>query len=208
MIQHINHHSVLATTRGLTLVETLVAIAAGTATIIALSGFVLSFYRTNTYAIEQSFAVNSARRGIERMVRDMRETTYSDEGAFPIITASPYTLYFYSDVDRDTNVERIRFYLENGLLKKEQTKSVGDPPTYTGGTTVTTVVSDYVRNSALSVPLFKYYNAAGVEITNPSNIRDVVFVTVNVVVNINPLRLPSDFSLRSSATLRNLKAGS
>jgi hypothetical protein len=194
--------------RGLTLVETLVAIAAGTATIIALTGFILSFYRTNTYAIEQSFAVNSARRGIERMVRDMRETTYSDEGAFPIITATPYSFYFYSDVDRDLNIERIRFYLDNGLLKREQTKSVGDPPTYTGGTTTTTIVSDYVRNASLSVPMFKYYTSAGVEVTNLTHVKDIAFVMVNVVVNINPLRLPSDFSLRSTATLRNLKTSS
>ncbi|NTV22736.1 MAG: hypothetical protein HGB03_04250 [Candidatus Yonathbacteria bacterium] len=193
------HHS-----RGLSIVETIVTVAAATVVLIGLISFVLSLYRTNIYAVEQSFAINSARRGIERMVRDMREATYSDEGAFPIIFASPYEFYFYSDVDRDDNVERVRFYIENGLLKRAQTKAVGIPPTYPGNADTTSLVSDHVRNVVNTIPMFRYYDTAGNEVSNLSHVTDIAFVVVHMIVDINPYRLPNDFVLQSSASLRNL----
>ncbi len=191
--------------QGLTIVEMLVALAVGTIVLVALGVFTLSFYRTNAYAIEQSFAVNSARKGIENMVKDLREMTYSDEGSFPIISAQQHSVSFYSDVDRDSNIERIRFVVVDGLLKRELTKAQGNPHVYPINPDITSIVSDHVRNINNGVPSFTYYDAQGVEVTNLSRVTDIVSIKVNVIVNINPARLPSDFSLRSSATLRNLK---
>lgn len=190
--------------RGLSIIEMLVTVAVSTLILIAMVSFILSLYRTNIYAVEQSFAINSARRGIERMVRDMREATYSDEGSFPIISASPYEFYFYSDVDRDNNVERIRFYIENGLLKRAQTKATGTPPVYPGSANTTSLISDHVRNVVNGVPMFRYYDTVGNEVTNLSHVTDIAFVVARVIVDINPNRLPNDFVLQSSASLRNL----
>jgi len=189
---------------GLSIIEMLVTVAVSTLILIAMVSFILSLYRTNMYAVEQSFAINSARRGIERMVRDMREATYSDDGSFPIISASPYEFYFYSDVDRDDNVERIKFYIENGLLKRAQTKSTGTPPVYPGSANTISLVSDHVRNVVNGVPMFRYYDTVGNEVTNLSHVTDIAFVVVRVIVDINPHRLPNDFVLQSSASLRNL----
>jgi len=192
------------TSRGLSIVETLVAVAAGTLVIIGVASLVLSLYRTNAYAVEQAFAINSARRGIERMVRDIREATYSDEGAFPIIEADPYALYFYSDVDRDDNVERIKFYIQNGTLMRDETKASGTPPVYPSNPDSTSAVSDHVRNTFLGESLFRYYDTSGNEVTDLSNVTDIAFVVVRLIVDINPHRLPNNFILQSSASLRNL----
>jgi len=191
--------------QGLTLVEMVVSIAIGTIAVIVLSAFIMSLYRTNMYAVEQSFAVNSARKGVEEMVRDIRESTYSDQGSFPIISANPYTFYFYSDVDRDTNVERIKYYIENGLLKREVTKAVGQPLMYPNSTDAISIVSDHVRNVTQTEPVFRYYDTAGNEMTDLSRVTDIAFIVIRLVVNINPNRLPNDFVLQSSASLRNLK---
>ena len=48
-------------------------------------------------------------------------------------------------------------------------------------------------------------DSTGTEITDYDNISDVSFVKVNLIVNVNPLRLPNEFMLRGTATLRNLK---
>ena len=70
--------------RGFTFVEMLITIAVFTVVMIAIVGSVLLFYRANSVALEQSYQVESARRGVELMVRDLREAAYADDGSFPL----------------------------------------------------------------------------------------------------------------------------
>ncbi|PIT91163.1 hypothetical protein COU17_01830 [Candidatus Kaiserbacteria bacterium CG10_big_fil_rev_8_21_14_0_10_49_17] len=193
-------------TRGFTFIETIVVISIFTVMIGAIVSSVLAFYRGNTNALEQSYAVNSARRGVEFAVRDMREATYSDEGAYPIISIDPQEFYFYSDIDRDNSVERVRYFADGTFLYKGVTESAGDPPTYSDANEVTSIISEDVRNGEQGVSIFRYYDETGNEVVDfDAGITDVVFVSINLIVNINPIRLPNEFTLRSSATLRNLK---
>ena len=62
-----------------------------------------------------------------------------------------------------------------------------------------------VRNIARAIPVFTYFDDAGVQIIVLSRVTDVAYVRVNVIVDANPNRAPDEFRLRSSATLRNLK---
>ena len=192
--------------RGFTFIETIVFIAVSTIVMIAVVSSIIYFYRANAYSIEQSFAVNSARKGIELLVRDIREMTYADDGAYPLESGDGNSIVFYSDIDRDANIERVRYFLDGTFLKKGVTKSSGNPLSYDTGNESVSIVSPDVRNAAQGVPVFRYFDASGGEIFNvPLNITDVSFVTVNLIVNVNPNRLPNEFTLRSSAALRNIK---
>jgi type II secretory pathway pseudopilin PulG len=182
----------------------LVVISMFTVIAVAVAEAALYFYRNNTIVLEQAFAINSARRGIELMVRDIREASYSDEGAYPIVSMGPYAFTLYSDIDRDKSIEKVRYELSDSNLVKEVINATGDPPAYLEANKETSIVSDSVRNGALTRPIFAYYDASGNEITDMTAITSVVFVKMNLVVNINPSRLPEDFTLRSSATLRNM----
>ncbi|MFC1801942.1 type II secretion system protein J [Patescibacteria group bacterium] len=191
--------------KGLTLFEVIIAISVFVLVNVILTSSILYFYRSNAHSIEQAFAVSSARKGVEAMVRDIREASYSDEGSYPVISMNGNTFYFYSDVDRDNNIERIRFFLDGLFFKKGNTKSAGDPLTYEGQEEVISIISDNVRNTEQGIDIFEYYNSNGDEITEFENILDVAFVKVNLIVNVNPSRTPNEFTLRSSATMRNLK---
>lgn len=190
--------------RGYTLVESIIVIAISTLAMLSISSSVLYFYRTNANAIEQALALSSARKGVEFMVRDMREATYSEEGSFPIISMSDTEFYFYTDTDRDNAVERIRYYLDGTVLTRETTNPTGTPFSY-GAFDDTSLVSEYVRNEEENTPMLKYYDADGVEITDYTQVRDVVLVSVTIIVNISPTRLPEEFTLRSTAALRNVR---
>lgn len=192
-------------TKGFTIIEMLVVISIFTLIMTAISSSILYFYRSNKIILEQAYAINSARKGIEFMVRDIKETVYSDEGAYPIISMDANSFYFYSDIDRDDSVERVRYFIDGTNLKKGLTEASGDPPEYLDANESTSVVSDSTRNIEQGISVFEYFDAQGVEITDYNNISEVAFVKVNLVVNINANRLPDEFSLRSSATLRNLK---
>lgn len=191
--------------KGFSLIETILVIAIGTLVMLAVMSSVLYFYRTNSNTIEQGFALSSARKGIEFMVRDIREATYSDNGAYPIILLGDNSFSFYSDIDRDNSVEQVRYFLDGDFLKKGTTNSTGAIPVYNPIDEEIVVISDFVRNSYTSTDIFQYFDSTGVEVTDYNDITSVIFVKVNLIVNINPERLPEEFELHSSATLRNVK---
>lgn len=191
--------------KGLTVIEMVVTIAIFTLAMGAVVGSILTFYRGTDFAIEQAFAVESARRGVDRMVRDIREATFADTGAFPIIAMSTTSLSFYSDIDRDASVERVRFFLDGDTFKKGVTNATGTPSAYILSTEEESIVSEHVQNGIEGTSIFEYFDSDGTLIATTTNIADVAFVRVSLIVNVNPVRLPNEFTLRSSATLRNLK---
>ena len=188
----------------MTLLETLVWVSITTMVMLTIIQSVQYFYRTNTYAVEQSAAITSAQRGIEDMVKRMREAAYSSNGAYPVIAVSSSSVAFYADVDTDPFIERLRFFVEDGSLKRGIIDPSGDPPVYTNPEQISSV-SDYVRNIDQNVTTFRYYDLNGTLMTNLSDISGVRFIEVTVVVNINPFRLPNQFTLRSTAAMRNLR---
>jgi hypothetical protein len=110
---------------------------------------------------------------------------------------------FYVNIDSDSLVERVHYYLSGTSLYEGVLKPTGDPASYTGTETVTDI-SDYIKNNSQSVDLFTYYDANGALITDLTKIADLRFVMLNLVADIDPTRAPTLITLRSSATLRNL----
>ena len=189
--------------RGLAMIEALVWIAVFTAAMLAIVSSLLYFYRTNSYAIEQATATASAQRGLEQMMRTIREGAYSSEGAFPIVSVAADDFIFYADIDSDALIERVHYYISGTDLIRGVTEASGNPPSYTGGET-TTVISEYVRNIAQGLTTFRYYDELGSEITNYANWTAVRFVKVTLAVNVNIATLPNQLTLNSSAAIRNL----
>lgn len=188
----------------MTLIETVVWVAITTAAMLAIVSSVQYFYRTNTYTVEQAAAITSAQRGIEDMVKTMREASYSSNGAYPIIALSTSSISLYADIDTDPFIEQLRYFIEGGSLKRGVIDPSGDPPVYSNPETIASV-SDHVRNIEQGVATFRYYDLNGTLMTDLNDIAELRFVEVTIVVNINPFRLPNQFTLRSTAALRNLR---
>jgi len=188
---------------GMTLLEVLVWVSIFAFAMLALTSTMLAIYRSNGYTIEQGQAVESARRGIESSVREIREAQYAGNGAYPIVAIGPNSFTFYADVDSDSSVERVRYEVVGTNFVRSVLQPTGDPVTYSGVETSTNV-SDQVRNLANNVTTFTYYDTNGAQIMDYTRTRDVRFVRMDLVVNVNPNRLPNELTLRSSAALRNL----
>jgi len=191
--------------RGFTILETLVLLAVFTMIVIAIVSSLRYVYRGQRFAFEQADATRSARTGVERIVRDVREASYADDGAYPVVSMATSSIAFYSDYDNDNRIERIRYFLDNTDLKRGITESAGDPPVYATSTETVSIVSDNVRNNIVSVPLFTYYDTQGALMSDYTDIDALAFVLVRLVVNLHPERAPNDFELRSSAALRNVQ---
>jgi len=97
--------------KSFTLTEALITISIFLILILAISSFVLFFYKSQSYSWQQSLAISEAKRGIETMVKEIREAREGENGAYPIEYAGDKEFIFYSDVDGDGKTERVRYFL-------------------------------------------------------------------------------------------------
>ena len=191
--------------KGFTLPETMVVIVIYTLVMTAVSQSILTFYKYNAYAIAQAGQVDTARHGMDILVRDLREMTFADNGTFPLAIMQSNKIGFYSDVDRDNSVEYVEYDLATTTLKKRIYKATGNPPVYGTIPQSTQILSEYVQNKNQSTPTFLYYDKNGALATASSTVTDIVYIRAQIIVNIDPIRDPGQFMLHSSAALRNLK---
>jgi len=189
--------------RGLTMLEVIVWVSVFTFVLGAIVISIIYFYRTNTYTLSQATAVSSGQRGLDNMMRVIREAAYASDGAYPIISMAEDQFSFYADVDSEPSIEKIRYFLQGTSLIEGIVEPSGDPPVYAGSETTSTI-AEYIRNIAQATSTFTYYDKNGALMTDYSKIVDVRFVTVKLVIDVDTKNLPPELTLRSSAGMRNL----
>lgn len=190
--------------RGFTLAEMLVVIAVAATAGLALLNAIPTFYRQNAYLFEATGALGNARRGLSTALDRIREASYAEDGAYPLLAAATSSLSFHADVDGDAAIERVRYTLIGTTFYESITNPAGNPPTYAGQPAATSTVIAYIANST-STPIFRYYGADGAEVPAPIDLADVTAVQVMMQVDLNPLRAPDVYTLTGNATLRNLR---
>ncbi|MFA6254731.1 MAG: prepilin-type N-terminal cleavage/methylation domain-containing protein [Patescibacteria group bacterium] len=193
---------------GFTLIEAMVTIGIFLVSLSAVTLFVTQGFKVNRFAIQQSDAINYARKGIDIMIKEIREASPAENGSYPIVTAQNQTLTFYSDIDQDELVERVRYFLDGVNLKKAVSKPSGFPPVYSIEEQISTL-SEYVRND--TDPIFYYYNkdfptdTENNPLPQPIAINEVRLIRIFLKINVDPAYAPADFVLISNSQLRNLK---
>lgn len=186
--------------------ETVVAIGIYTILILAITSSTTSLYKANAYALSQSNEVDSARRGMTQWNRDTKEMTIGADGTYPLAVTEPHKLGYYSDTDQDDSVEYVEYELASTTLTKYVYEATGNPPTYDLSTANREeTLSTYVQNIPQSTSTFQYFDETGTLLNASASLLEVKYIKAQIIVNIDPLRSPGEFMLRSSITPRNLK---
>lgn len=192
--------------KGMTLVETVVAISIYTILVLAITSSTATFYRYNSYALEQANEIDNARRGVTQWNRDAKEMATGEDGTWPMAIIGEHRLGYYSDIDRDDSVEYVEYVLASTTLRKFIYNPTGSPATYDLTTPDSEeILSEYVRNINQATSTFFYYDNNGTQLASTSPLLDVRYIQMQVIVNIDPDRNPGEFMLRSSLAPRNLK---
>jgi hypothetical protein len=131
--------------------------------------------------------------------------TYAQNGAFPLVVNEQHRIGFYSDIDRDDGVEYVEFELASTTLSKRIHNPIASTTPYNfTSPDETLIISDHVQNLLLGSSTFRYYTANGTEATSTTSIADIRNIQIELVVNVDIVRNPGEFTIRSSATPRNL----
>jgi hypothetical protein len=191
---------------GMTFVEMIVVIFIFSLVMIALGDSVAALYKLKAYTISQTYQVSNARRGTQAFIRDIREMTFADNGTFPLARMDDHIIGFYSDIDRDNSVEYVEYELDTTILTKRIYNATGSPAEYdTSSPDESLILSEYVQNIIQGTSTFLYYDTnGGLMATSSEAVTDVRYITIQLIVNIDPIRNPGQFMMRSSATLRNV----
>lgn len=103
--------------KSFTLIETLITLSIFFLMIGIISGSIFILYYTSSYQFQQALAIAEARKGIEKMAKEIREAKMGEQGSYPIEYAGDKEFIFYADIDNDKRVERVRYFL--GEIKTE-----------------------------------------------------------------------------------------
>lgn len=195
----------ISSQQGMSLVEMIITIALFSIVSFAVASSIHSFYRQNAYVFAQAYQLQNARVGVDALTRDVREMIYADDGAFPLVIMQPHHIGFYSDIDRDESVEYVEYEIVNDTdLVKRVYNAVGTPPVYDLTTPdQESFVSQYVQNYLDGTVTFEYFDNTHTAISN-ATLTDVRYVKMQLVINIDPVRDPGQYMLKTSAYLRNI----
>ncbi len=186
----------------MTLIEAVVWIAIFTVVMIALTQSLLSFYRTNRYALQ---AISAGQKGMNIAVQALRTAAYSNNGAYPVIAIGPNQVSFYASVIKgDPLIQQVRFFVQGTTLYEGTIEPTGDPLSYASSSEVITNLSNYVQNLAQATSTFSYYDQNGNPITNYASYQNMRLVTISLIVDVSTTTSPTQLTITSSAALRNL----
>jgi Tfp pilus assembly protein PilE len=191
---------------GMTLVEMVIIIGIYSILVLAITSSITALYKQNSYTLSQANEVENARRGMTQWNRDVKEMTTAEDGTFPIVVIEPHRLGYFSDTDQDESVEYVEYILATTTLTKYTYDAFGTPATYSTTTPDSTeILSLYVQNINESINTFEYFDNAGAQLSSTSPQLNVRYITAQIIVNIDAVRAPGEFLLKSSIAPRNLK---
>lgn len=189
------------TEKAMSLIEVLVTLAVVSLIMVSASNSVLALYKTNSTGTRALTQISSARSALATLTADLRSTAYGNDGSYPIVSMSASSLTFFSNIPNGTGATRFQYQINGTTLSRSQV-SPGTPPTYSG-TPVSESLATYMHNSVDFVSLFRYYDSAGIEITDMTRVTAVSSVLVSIDVLAPGMTTPR--ILTATTTLRNLK---
>ncbi len=188
---------------GYTLIEMLMVIAIATVTLVTVTSAITYFYRANRVVFNQALAVESARSGLSAATKDIRGAQYGDDGSYPVSAIATSSFTFYDDTDGNGRAEKVSYALSGTNFVRGVIFATGSPATYPAGALSTSTVASSVRNGPENIPVFRFYTASSTEITTFSTTTAVSYVTITLVVDVDPNNRPINYTLYTTATLRN-----
>jgi len=193
---------------GFTLIELVVAIFGFSLIMWGLIGLFSGIFRSSDQQGGLLADTDQGRKLAFQIATEIRNAQTGLNGAYVLDTAANQQIIYYSNSDKDSSIERIRYFTQNGQLWKGITEYNGT--TYATTTEKTALMQSDLANG--SNPVFYYYTGDYIgsstqsSLTQPVNVTQVKFVKVTLqIYNKAGVKNTNTFTIIASAAIRNLK---
>jgi hypothetical protein len=193
---------------GLTLIETVVSLGIFTLIVYGIVGLVGAIVTSSGQQGNLLADMDEARKASEKITQELRNGQVGNKGNHVLESCGDQEIIFYSNIDEDVNVERVRYFVENGKLKKGIIEYNGSE--YLVANEETSIVLNNLANN--SDPVFNYYDdtylglSSQLPLIQPVTALNVRFVVANFkIANNAGYGNQNMYTVSSSATLRILK---
>jgi len=193
---------------GMTLIETMIALAIFVAVIVAVGSYQVSVF-SNQRVVSGNFqTAQEAQVILKTLLTELRATAPAADGSYPIVSAGTSSISFFSDPDNDGQTEEITYTLIGNTLYRAIIQPTGTPAIYNPANQATSSLLTDVRNST-STPVFQYYdqNYTGTSspLSIPVNIPSVRLIQINLALDVILNQAPAVRTYTTQVSLRNLK---
>jgi hypothetical protein len=147
--------------------------------IFALILFILNISNFNIYLIFGLGKVNDIQLFLSEIKKELKSMEPSNIGNYPIEEISSTTIIFYSDIDNDGLIERIRYFLDQDKLNKGIVSPSGNPLRYD---LTQEKIKTVVKDIYLPYQIFTFYDENLNETYDIAKIRSI---KVNVKAKID-----------------------
>lgn len=193
--------------RGFSLLEVIMAVGIFALVVGAAVEVFLVSWRGNAIIWEQLSTQNEGRKAVQDFSNELREAAASSIGAYSLESATSTQIVFYSNIDSDSFVERIRYFITSTTLKKGVIKPAGNPFAYSSSAESITTIANDVANGTTSV--FSYYDGSFTGSGNPLSgaidVTKIRVVKMSLKLEENPNLSPVPFYIETKVMIRNLK---
>ena len=192
--------------RGITLIELLVALAIVTGVITVVTSFGLDISGFGTDLNARLEGERELEATLRTMLTEVRSMGPGANGAYPIAIATDTEFSFFSDITGDGRFEQVRYFLDGTVLKKgviEPTDS--QPADYPPGDETITEVAHYLVPGAVFAYYPEGYAPETGPLPSPVIVNDIRMVSVTGTTDVDPLAPPLPATLSIDITIRNLR---
>lgn len=193
--------------QGFTLIEVIVTIGIFSLILVTMFTFIVNGYKSFRDLNARTSTLSIARQALEVAIREIREATQSDLGAYPLNLTSPNELIFYANVDSQTDIERVRYYLDGTNVIRGVIKPSGSPPDYRADQETHTTIAVNVHNG--SVPVFQYFDknylGSGSALAQPVDPALSRYIQITIIIDDDVNAPPVPVTVSSGVLVRNLK---
>lgn len=158
--------------KGITLIELLLSLLIISFILLIFIFLTFNISNLNTYFVFNLGKQREIMNTIIALTKELRSMEQSSIGNYPLEKILTNQIIFYSNIDDDNLIERVRYFVDGNTLKKGIIKPVGNPLNYNQPEIVINMITDLSDNN-----IFSYYNGNN-QLT--SDINAVKIVKVNL----------------------------
>jgi prepilin-type N-terminal cleavage/methylation domain-containing protein len=193
--------------RGFTVVEVLASVGIFSMIITVVVVMQIAILRSNQVARTRSSIDQQSLIILRNFTSELQGAQTPNDGSFPLASTTDSTLSFYFDKSDDGIVERIRYSVEAGMLKRGIIIPSGQPLTYNPANESVVTILD---NVLAQPPYFIYYGSdfdgasSTPPLTQPVSASNVRLVELHLAINTKIAALEAR-TLQTRVTVRSLK---